>query len=108
MAGDGDDLLRVGAGDHATGHGGADTFALSDWVEGDPPATIADFDTEQDELVVVYDPALHPDPRLTLEPSPDGDGVRVMLDGVVLAEVPGASDLQLEDIRLTTLTQLAA
>jgi hypothetical protein len=96
------------AEDDAPAAGGEQVMSLSDVTEGDDPAMIDDFDAETDHLVVVYDPELHPDPALTLEPMPDGGGMTVMLDGVPLAEIPGATDLRPEQVRLKPSMPLAA
>lgn len=83
-------------------------LSLAEVTEGDDLAQIDDFDAATDQLVVVYDPELHPDPALTLEPTADGSGMTVMLDGVPLAEVPGATDLRPEQVQLKPSMPLAA
>lgn len=99
--GEGDDLLYVGAGDYATGGGGADLFKLSDLAAGDAVANIADYDAAADRLVVVFDPAIHPDPQLSLETPENSDDVLVLLDGVPLAMVQGGAGMTLADVLLT-------
>lgn len=97
--GDGNDLLDIGAGDHATGGTGADTFALQQWLSEGSVATITDYDFVQDQIVVVYDPAAHPNPQLSLSANDDNDNVTILLDGAPVAVVSGGS-VFLSDIRL--------
>ena len=99
--GDGDDTLHLGAGDYATGGTGADTFAVTDMVEGDPIAHISDYNAQEDSLVVVFDPMMHPDPQLSLETPENTQDVVVLLDGVPLAMVQGGAGLTLDDVLLT-------
>lgn len=106
--GSGDDLLMIGGGDHATGGAGADVFSLSDWIAEARPATIADFDAIQDEIVVVYDAAAHPDPQLTVQADPDTGAATLMLDGLPLAVVLDGAGLEPAHVRLVSSVQLAA
>lgn len=83
--GDGDDVLRMGGTDIATGGEGADRFELAaSGASG--VATIMDFDIARDELVVVYD-GTGPVPVVTLAPGALPDQVIVLLDGQPLAQV---------------------
>ena len=99
--GDGNDTLTLGAGDYATGGEGADWFELTDLAAGDPIANIADYNGDEDRLVVVFDPALHPDPQLSLELNANTDDMVVLLDGVPLAMVQGGAGMTLDDVLLT-------
>ena len=99
--GDGDDTLRLGAGDYATGGDGADWFELSDLTPGDAIANIADYNADEDALVVVFDPVLHPDPQLSLVTPENTDDVMVLLDGVPLAMVAGGAGMTVADLLLT-------
>ena len=56
----------------------------------DPVTQISDYDPTQDQLVIVYDPAVHPDPILTIEPNGPGAGQTIYLDGSKVAVVNGA------------------
>ena len=100
--GDGDDRVVLGADDWANGGAGEDTFVLGDWMTlGEQTATIDDFDPAADRLTVVYDPAAHPDPRLTVERGATPyDRASLLLDGFVIAELPGNPALSLADIDL--------
>ncbi len=98
--GEGDDVLRIGAGDIATGGAGADRFELSADQATGGMATIMDFDAVQDELVVVYDGS-GPVPEVTLAPGGLPDEVVVLLNGQPMAQVVGgASTLTPGAIRL--------
>ncbi|MEL6341477.1 MAG: hypothetical protein AAFQ65_16380, partial [Myxococcota bacterium] len=55
-----DDVLLVGSADTAIGGGGADIFALGDWVTPNAPATITDFDPAQDSIVYAYEGQVPP------------------------------------------------
>ncbi|WP_114966170.1 calcium-binding protein [Alkalilacustris brevis] len=99
--GAGDDLLILGQGDIAHGGSGADSFMLGSWLDEEGTALIQDFDQAQDRLVLAYDPAVHPDPQITLDSVPDDPGaVIVRLDGVPLAKVQGGAGLTAQDIDL--------
>lgn len=97
--GTGDDLLMLGAGDYANGGDGADVFGLLDVAAGDPPMQITDFDPAADTLVVLYDPALHPDPQLTVQ-AEDSGATTLLLDGVALASLTNGAALDLGAITL--------
>lgn len=103
----GDDLDLLAASAAAVEDDGRNLL-LSEVTEGDDLARIDDFDAATDHLVVVYDPELHPDPALTLAPTRDGSGMTVMLDGVPLAEVPGATDLRPDQVQLKPSMPMAA
>lgn len=96
--GAGDDTLAAGAGDVATGGDGADSFLLSHWLGEGGHATITDYDAAEDEIVLVYDPATHADPTVTVQPVAGTDRVTILLDGHEVATVYGAVAVQ--DIRL--------
>lgn len=98
--GAGDDLLMMGAGDYGNGGGGADVFGLLDIGPNDPPMQITDFNPAEDALVVLYDAAQHPDPRITLETDQDGGAIRLLLDGVTLANFTNAAGIDLGAITL--------
>lgn len=96
---EGDDRLFVGAGDYATGGEGEDEFILQEWMSENSVANIMDYDPTQDQLVVVYDPSIHPDPVLTIQPNEGGTGQTILLDGAKVAVVNGAN-VGIGDIRL--------
>lgn len=91
--GAGDDGIAGGAGDVV--HGGGDVFVLRS-LEAGTPAVIADFDAEQDQLMV-----LHPEgaaPELTVEKVPGGLLLRA--DGAALARLDGVAALGADAVSL--------
>ena len=60
-----------------------------------------DFDPEQDQIEVLYDPAAHPDAELTIEHDPETGAAHLLLDGRPLAVVQNGAMLTTEAIRLT-------
>ena len=97
--GTGDDLLMMGAGDYGNGGDGADVFGLLDVTAGDTPMQITDFDPAADSLVVLYDPAMHPDPQLTVQ-TEDNGATTLLLDGIALASLTNGAGLELGAITL--------
>lgn len=89
-AGIGNDVLRIGAGDIATGGAGADRFELSSDQAAGGFARIMDFDAGQDELVVLYDGS-GPAPVVSLAPGGLPDEVMVLLNGQPMAQVVGGA-----------------
>ncbi|WP_306154422.1 calcium-binding protein [Roseovarius sp. MMSF_3281] len=84
--GDGDDTVVAGDDDTITGGDGADEVALGDWISGDAPVEITDFDTAEDVLSFVYN-GDGPAPELTVERDEitglttlraDGDAVAIL------------------------------
>ena len=98
--GAGDDLLGVGPGDIATGGAGSDVFQLQDFGPGLPVADIMDYNPEEDQLVLLYDATLHVAPVLSAEPVEGTGDVTLMLDGVAVALIRDAPDLDLSLIQL--------
>jgi Ca2+-binding RTX toxin-like protein len=94
----GDDLLMLGGNDYGTGNEGADIFALG---VGNGVAQITDFNPAEDEIMVIYDMAMHPDPVITLEQDEGSSDVTVLLDGMPLALVQGGAGLAAGQIRLS-------
>jgi len=94
--------IDVTALDFVTGGGGADVFTLEAGVGIGEQAEIADFDPENDQLIVLWDDSegeVAPELSLgTVEGAPDL--AQVLLDGVVVAHVSGAGALAAEDIEL--------
>lgn len=98
--GDGSDRLILGPGDIAMGGEGDDLFELHDHAPGLPLAEIVDYDPEADDIVVVYDADQHSAPELTTQPIEGSDDVTLMLDGVAVALIRNAVDLDLSQITL--------
>lgn len=95
----GNDSFILGSGDIATGGEGADSFYVPETGDIAGPAEITDYNSAEDQLVVMYDGAQHPDPTLTVETSEDGDESTILLDGYAVAVVRG-STVDPADIRL--------
>lgn len=98
--GTGSDTLILGSGDHGFGDEGDDDFVLHDWLIDGGVAHISDYDASSDKLIIVYDPAAHPDPVLSLEMNADGTESTLKLDGAAVATVRGDA-ISLEDVTLT-------
>lgn len=98
--GAGDDVLHIGPGDIAMGGAGADSFQLQDHAPGLPLSEITDYSPEEDEILVLYDPAIHPLPDLTAEAVEGSQDVTLLLDGVAVALIRDAAGLDLSLIRL--------
>lgn len=87
--GAGNDTMILGLGDHAHGGAGEDEFVVHNWQAEGSVAHVSDYDAVLDKLVVVYDPAVHPDPILSVEVTPDGSESTLLLDGAPVATVRG-------------------
>jgi Ca2+-binding RTX toxin-like protein len=96
--GGGADTLHLGAGDYGHGGSGADSFALQDFAPGSALVQITDFDPAEDQLVVIYDAALHPAASLSLQAA--GGSTILLLDGVPLASLTNGAEVELGAIRL--------
>jgi Ca2+-binding RTX toxin-like protein len=96
--GAGDDLMAIGPGDIAMGGDGADTFQLQDFGPGLPVSEIVDYDADQDQIVVVYDPAQHSAPELTTRPVDGTNDVTLLLDGVAVALIRDGVGLDVSQI----------
>lgn len=97
--GAGNDTMVLGSGDQAFGDEGEDEFVLHDWLAEGGVAHVSDYVAAQDKLVVVYDPAVHPDPVLTVEAADDGGSSTLLLDGHPLVVVRGDA-INLDDVEL--------
>ncbi|MDG3041033.1 calcium-binding protein [Roseicyclus marinus] len=103
--GDGDDTIVVGAGDLATGGAGADLFATGSFIQAAELAgTVTDFDAAQDVIEVMFDPALTPDPVITVQDFPDGSGAHILFNGDIILSVSGAQGLDPALIQLRSVT----
>ena len=92
--------MHVGAGDYANGGDGADTYVMDDHPADQDAAQITDWHPGEDSLVVVYDPAAHPDPVLDVLTEKDSPDATITLDGVPIAHVAGGAGLIASDIQL--------
>ncbi|GGO34927.1 hypothetical protein GCM10010991_26440 [Gemmobacter aquaticus] len=99
--GAGNDVIEPGSGDYANGGEGRDLFRLGGWIAAGEAALVTDFDPDQDQIEVVYDPDAHPDAELTIEHDPRTGAAHLKLDGRPLAVVQNGAALTAEAIRLT-------
>ncbi|MFN6977628.1 MAG: calcium-binding protein [Gemmobacter sp.] len=98
--GPGDDMLVLGGNDVGTGGEGADLFAIL--AAGDGTVQVMDYDAGADDLIVVYDPAVHSAPTLSVAPGAlPGDAV-LMLDDQPVAIITGGAGLDPGQIRLVS------
>lgn len=96
--GGGNDILHLGAGDYGNGGEGADQFELHDIGPNDPTPQIVDYNPAEDHLILLYDPAQHPDPQLSTQIT--GTGTTLLLDGIGVADLQGATGLDLSTVEL--------
>ncbi|MCL4067848.1 hypothetical protein M3484_14825 [Pseudomonas sp. GX19020] len=90
--GDGDDVIHLGVGDYGHGGAGSDSFVLTQWLGEGGFATITDYDPQDDEIVLVYDPTAHVSPAVSVTQSATGGSSLISIDGFVVAEVNGQID----------------
>jgi Ca2+-binding RTX toxin-like protein len=91
FGGAGDDTVIFGVNDTVGGGSGADTFVTASWLEGEGPATVTDFDPDEDQLMYAYDPAAG-EPDLTVDLVENGDGTS---DAIVSAN--GSEVIRVQD-----------
>lgn len=97
--GAGNDTLMLGAGDYGHGGDGADSFTVTELGLGATAVEITDFNPAEDQLVLLYDPALSTPPTASLQT--DGSGnTQVLLDGQVVATLTNGGSISLGDIVL--------
>ena len=77
-----------------SGGDGADDFMLGTGGS----SLVTDFDSATDRLVVVYDPALHPSPAITVEDT--GVDALIRLDGIEIASISGGAGLTAQEVEL--------
>ena len=99
--GDGDDLLIAGGGDYMNGGNGNDVFVLGDWLHGHDAATLVDFDSHDDQILLHFDPARLPDPQVVVTfAQDDPETAQIWVAGHLVAQVANAPDLTPDDIGL--------
>ena len=97
--GDGSDTLLAGAGDTLTLGAGADFAVAGDWIgSAEDPAELIDFLTGEDQLILVLNKDAGADHDVTIDDS--GTVTRIVLDGVVVATLPGGTPIGMSDIAL--------
>ncbi len=107
QGGEGNDTLLMGHGDGAIGGAGADSFIMDHrWNDSTGQFRIVDFDRSADQLQLDYVPRFASDtnievlPDLRIELSPDGESSLIRMNGSVIAQLDGVTDLTLDDIQL--------
>lgn len=98
--GEGDDILMPGAGDFAEGLEGADSFVLKQ-VDGAIP-TVADFDAQEDRVILHLPESMADDARLDLQEDQDGTSV-LSVNGQPVARFLQVGGLQTRDIAIQRL-----
>lgn len=88
--GPGDDTVVAGSDDSVTGGEGSDEFALGDWIEGDRPVVIEDFDLAEDLISFVHADD-QPTPDMTLEADRQTGMTTIKADGHAVAVLRNAS-----------------
>ncbi|MGK7652708.1 hypothetical protein ACSQ76_09930 [Roseovarius sp. B08] len=88
--GEGDDTVVAGSDDTVAGGPGKDEFALGDWIEGNTPVKIADFDAAEDIITFVYDRA-GDTPDLSVERNETTGVTTILADGRSIAVLHDAS-----------------
>ena len=107
LGGDGNDTFLMGHGDGALGGAGADSFVLDHrWSDSTGQFRIVDFDRSEDQLQLQYIPRYSSEtnaeilPDLRIELSPDGESSLIRMNGSIIAQLDGVTDLTLDDIQL--------
>jgi Ca2+-binding RTX toxin-like protein len=97
--GGGEDTMVGGAGDIVTTGEGADQVVLGDWIGlDDPSATLMDFESGEDQLILVYNDATQSDPDIRIDA--DDESTRVSMNGTLVATLVAGTKIDLSDIAL--------
>ncbi|MDA7425785.1 calcium-binding protein [Thalassococcus lentus] len=87
---DGADTIAIGTADVVSGGDGADTMVLGHWITGDA-AELVDFDSAEDQIMIVYDDSTNDEPELDIRLSADDPNIsEIVLDGHVVSTLPTA------------------
>ncbi len=108
FGGEGNDTLLLGHGDIAAGGAGDDSFVLDHrFNDAALGYRITDYTPGSDQIEVLYAPRFDPNssaeiaPDLRVELSADGESSLIRLNGSIIAQIDGVTDLTAEDITLT-------
>ncbi|WP_413849888.1 hypothetical protein [Tateyamaria sp.] len=102
--GSGDDIIVAGNDDMVTSGEGADTVVGGTWIADDPAMDIVDFDSEDDNILLVYEDGTEvPDVSLLADPD-DPDVTQVFMDGVAVANILNGADIGMDDISIMPLS----
>ena len=78
---------------------GADQVVLGDWIGlDDPSATLMDFESGEDQLILVYNDATQSDPEIRIDE--DDESTRVSMNGTLVATLVAGTKIDLSDIAL--------
>jgi len=105
--GEGDDTIFADGGDIVIGGEGSDQVVMGDWVSstGDP-VHVSDFDSGEDEIVLVWDNYAGDEPEVALSADEDDPSLmNILLDDAVVAQVPAGSGLTVDQINLMPLNE---
>lgn len=97
----GNDTLILGSGDLAHGGEGDDDFILGDWMAGGAAATIADFTEGEDRIIINY--SSDTPPRIDSIYDPDTGALQLLMNGEVIAVLPGVQSIAMDSIILSRL-----
>lgn len=98
----GNDTIWFDEGDQVTGGSGYDTYVMAGSNSGGPVAEITDFNHPDDQLLIRYDPAVHPNPQITVNADPNGSAHTVYLDGTAVVVVKGGA-IAVENVILQSI-----
>ncbi len=99
--GAGNDTLIAGAGDFLNGGEGEDSFILGQWLQGGDPVSLVDYDADEDQILLHYDPMRVPEPDVEIRFGEDAlDTAQIWLNGHFVAQVSNAPDLTIADVGL--------
>ncbi|SNS98574.1 calcium-binding protein [Antarctobacter heliothermus] len=106
--GDGDDTVVAGDDDIVSLGAGADVLVLGEWMT-ETGAEILDYDDDEDQLMVVYNDALHGDaPDLDMRPNATNPSLTdILLGDDVLATLPTEDAPDLSNVVLIAESALA-
>lgn len=102
--GGGDDVIIAGRDDVVTSGEGVDTIVGGSWISDGHAMDIMDFDPEDDNILLIYDDGTDvPDISLSSDPE-DPDTTRVVMNGIVVANILNGASIGLEDISVIPLS----
>ncbi|MBU2982443.1 hypothetical protein KO498_11545 [Lentibacter algarum] len=100
--GEGDDTAVIGSNDTLTSGAGADEITLGDWITVGSPASITDFDPQEDMLLFSHD-SNTPEPEISLHHDETTNTTEVRADNAVIATLDNPiSEVSLSNIRVNS------
>ena len=100
--GSGDDDIFAGNDDTVTSGEGADDIYLGDWIRDGHAVSVLDYNGAEDSLTIIFDDSDGAGaPQVTVAEDPSRPGTaQILLDGQIIAVVPGAPDLTADQVLL--------